>query len=211
MPVVLVLAAVTLVVWLFAGQTAGYALARAISVLVISCPCALDWQHPLPSWWAAAWAPSTEFLFKTAVSLEETGKVETVVLDKTGTITSGHPQVTDLLPAEGVSQQQLLGYAFALEAKSEHPLARAVLEKAKEWKLTPAEVQAFEALPGNGLFAELEGKALVGGNARFLSSRMEVSDEWKRAGETLANAGKKRRFISHWTANCWGLWRLPIP
>ncbi len=189
-PVVLVLAAVTLVVWLFAGQTAGYALARAISVLVISCPCALGLATPVAIMVGSGVGAKHGILFKTAVSLEETGKVETVVLDKTGTITSGHPQVTDLLPAEGVSQQQLLGYAFALEAKSEHPLARAVLEKAKEWKLTPAEVQAFEALPGNGLFAELEGKALVGGNARFLSSRMEVSDEWKRAGETLANAGK---------------------
>ena len=189
-PVVLVLAAVTLAVWLFAGQTAGYALARAISVLVISCPCALGLATPVAIMVGSGVGAKHGILFKTAVSLEETGKVETVVLDKTGTITSGHPQVTDLLPAEGVSEQQLLGYAFALEAKSEHPLARAVLEKAKEWKLTPAEVQAFEALPGNGLCAELEGKALAGGNARFLSSRMEVSDEWKRAGETLANAGK---------------------
>ena len=171
-PAVITIAVVTTIIWLLVGQSFGYALARGISVLVISCPCALGLATPVAIMVGNGLGAKNGILFKTAVSLEETGKVETVVLDKTGTITAGQPQVTDLLPAEGVSEAELLSLAVALEQKSEHPLAKAILARAEG---CPMEVTEFEALPGNGLTARLNGSALAGGNLKFIATKANVS------------------------------------
>ena len=171
----------------------GYALARGISVLVISCPCALGLATPVAIMVGSGLGAKNGILFKTAASLEETGRVQIVALDKTGTITSGQPRVTDILPAEGVTEQELLTHALALEQKSEHPLARAVLDRAAG--LTAPEVSDFQALPGNGLTAVLEGKALWGGSAAFTAKRAAVSQNLQVRTEELSRQGKTPLFF----------------
>ncbi len=189
-PAVIAISAVTILVWLFLGQTFGFALARGISVLVISCPCALGLATPVAIMVGNGIGAKNGILFKTAVSLEEAGKTEIVALDKTGTITLGEPNVTDLIPAEGVAERELLSLACALEKKSEHPLARAVLKKAEEEGLNGAEVTEFEALVGNGLSGKLDGKELLGGSLSFVSSQAAVSEQMRNRAEELAGEGK---------------------
>ena len=195
-PAVIIIALVTIAVWLLAGQGIGFALARGISVLVISCPCALGLATPVAIMVGNGMGAKHGIMFKTAVSLEEAGKMEIVALDKTGTITSGEPKVTDILPAAGISETQLLELAFALEKKSEHPLARAVLERAGQQGLTAREVSDFQALPGNGLSADLDGSRLCGGNFNFISSQANVTPEMKAQAEHLAGEGKTPLFFS---------------
>ena len=192
-PAVISIAAVTTAVWLLLGHPVGYALARGISVLVISCPCALGLATPVAIMVGSGLGAKNGILFKTAASLEETGRVQIVALDKTGTITSGQPRVTDILPAEGVTEQELLTHALALEQKSEHPLARAVLDRAAG--LTAPEVSDFQALPGNGLTAVLEGKALWGGSAAFTEKRAAVSPDLQAKTEELSRQGKTPLFF----------------
>ena len=189
-PAVITIAVITTIVWLLTGQTFGYALARGISVLVISCPCALGIATPVAIMVGNGMGAKNGILFKTAVSLEETGKVQIVALDKTGTITSGQPEVTDILPAEGFSEEQLLTLAFSLEQKSEHPLAKAVLKKAEERKLHAYEISDFQALPGNGLSGIMNSQTLMGGSMKFISSRVSVPDSLKQQAEHLAEQGK---------------------
>lgn len=194
-PAVITIAVITTIVWLIAGQTFGFALARGISVLVISCPCALGLATPVAIMVGNGMGAKHGILFKTAVSLEEAGKVQIVALDKTGTITSGEPRVTDIIPAADIQEDQLLRFAHALESKSEHPLARAILQKAEEKQMMAADVTDFQALPGNGLKARMDGDALVGGNLKFVSGLMNISDEMKQKAETLAEAGKTPLFF----------------
>ena len=189
-PAVITIAVITTIIWLLAGQTFGYALARGISVLVISCPCALGLATPVAIMVGNGMGAKNGILFKTAVSLEEAGKVQIVALDKTGTITSGQPEVTDILPAEGVTETELLTLACALEKKSEHPLAKAVLKKAEEENLATGEVTGFQALPGNGLSAILGSDKLTGGSMKFISSQTKVSADLNRRAEQLAEQGK---------------------
>ena len=195
-PIVIAIAVVAIMVWMLAGQTFGYALARGISVLVISCPCALGLATPVAIMVGSGMGAKNGILFKTAVSLEETGKVQIVALDKTGTITSGEPRVTNILPAEGVTEAELLAAAAALEKKSEHPLARAILQLAGERSMEIAEVEGFEAKPGSGLVATLAGDALAGGNLKFISAQAAVPAGLRTAAETLAEAGKTPLFFS---------------
>ena len=195
-PIVIGIAAVTIVVWLLAGASVGFALARGISVLVISCPCALGLATPVAIMVGNGMGAKNGIMFKTAVSLEETGKVEIVALDKTGTITSGEPKVTDLLPVEGITEEMLLSYAYALERKSEHPLAAAVIREAEERHLPGREAESFQAVPGNGLTAVVDGKKLRGGNLAFIRQEAEVSEERKRQAERLASDGKTPLFFS---------------
>ena len=195
-PVVITIAVVTIIVWLLAGQTLGFALARGISVLVISCPCALGLATPVAIMVGNGMGAKNGIMFKTAVSLEETGKTQIVALDKTGTITSGEPRVTDILPAEGLTEEALLSMACSLEKKSEHPLARAILTLAEERKISGKEVSGFQALPGNGLLAELEGQKLLGGNYKFISSRISVPEEMKSRSQELAEEGKTPLFFA---------------
>ena len=189
-PAVIGIAAVTIVIWLLCGQSIGYALARGISVLVISCPCALGLATPVAIMVGNGTGAKNGILFKTAVSLEEAGKVNTVVLDKTGTITRGEPKVTDLIMAEGVSEAELLETAYALEARSEHPLAGAVVAMAEEKKLKVCDVQDFMILPGNGLTAVDNGDQLIGGSLTFLNDRIGVPDDVKTVAQRLAEEGK---------------------
>ena len=189
-PAVIGIAAVTIVIWLLCGQFIGYALARGISVLVISCPCALGLATPVAIMVGNGMGAKNGILFKTAVSLEEAGKVNTVVLDKTGTITRGEPKVTDLIMAEGVSEAELLETAYALEARSEHPLAGAVVAMAEEKKLKVCDVQDFMILPGNGLTAVDNGDQLIGGSLTFLNDRIGVPDDVKTVAQRLAEEGK---------------------
>ena len=196
-PSVITIAVVTVIGWLIAGRDFGFALARGISVLVISCPCALGLATPVAITVGSGVGARNGILFKTAVSLEEAGKAKTVVLDKTGTVTSGKPVVTDILPAEGTSGKKLLEYAYSLETKSEHPLAGAVNLKAEESGSTAREVTDFEALPGNGLVAKLDGKELVGGNLGFISERAQVSAQQREAAESLAEQGKTPLFFAY--------------
>lgn len=189
-PAVIGIAAVTIVIWLLCGQSIGYALARGISVLVISCPCALGLATPVAIMVGNGMGAKNGILFKTAVSLEEAGKVNTVVLDKTGTITRGEPKVTDLIMAEGVSEAELLETAYALEARSEHPLAGAVVAMAEGKKLKVCDVQDFMILPGNGLTAVNNGDQLIGGSLTFLSDRIGVPDDVKTVAQRLAEEGK---------------------
>ena len=192
-PAVISIAAVTTVVWLLLGHPVGYALARGISVLVVSCPCALGLATPVAIMVGSGLGAKNGILFKTAASLEETGRVQIVALDKTGTITSGQPRVTDILPAEGVTEQELLTNALALEQKSEHPLARAVLDRAEG--LTAPEVSDFQALPGNGLTARLAGRTLWGGSAAYTAEKAAVSPELQARTEELARQGKTPLFF----------------
>ena len=189
-PAVITIAAITVAAWLIAGQTVGFALARGISVLVISCPCALGLATPVAIMVGNGMGAKNGVLFKTAVSLEETGKAQIVALDKTGTITRGEPRVTDLIPAGGISETELLSAAYALEKKSEHPLARAITQRAEQEKLTAFEVERFEALPGNGLTASLDGAELLGGSFKFISGQIAVSDETAKRAERLSEEGK---------------------
>ena len=195
-PAVIAIALVTTAVWLLLGRGLGFALARGISVLVISCPCALGLATPVAIMVGSGMGAKNGILFKTAVSLEETGKAETVVLDKTGTITVGEPRVTDILPAGELSGEELLKLAAALERKSEHPLAKAVLLAAEERQTEPEEVTDFQALPGNGLTAQLHGEELCGGNLKFISSRTQVPESLKKQAEGLAEQGKTPLFFS---------------
>ena len=195
-PAVITIAAVTIIGWLLAGQTFGFALARGISVLVISCPCALGLATPVAIMVGNGKGAKNGILFKTAVSLEQTGKVQAVALDKTGTITSGEPRVTDILPAEGWSGQQLMELAYALEQKSEHPLAKAILGKAKEDGLVVDEVSEFEALPGNGLTAVWKGRRIAGGNLKFILTQTEGNPALQKQSEQLAEAGKTPLFFA---------------
>ena len=196
-PAVIGIALVTTIVWLLIGKPVGYALARGISVLVISCPCALGLATPVAIMVGSGLGAKNGILFKTAASLEETGRIEIVALDKTGTITSGEPKVTDILPAEGVSADELLRLANTLERKSEHPLAKAILEYAKEQNASADEVADFQALPGNGLTATLDGKALCGGNDTFIGTTAPVSSEMKAQAAKLAEAGKTPLWFSY--------------
>ena len=189
-PAVITIAIVTTIIWLLTGHEFGYALARGISVLVISCPCALGLATPVAIMVGNGMGARNGILFKTAVSLEEAGKVQIVALDKTGTITSGQPEVTDLLPADGISEQELLTMAFALEKKSEHPLAKAILKHAEEQHLTAPKVTDFHALPGNGLSAVLEQETLIGGSMKFISSQVNVPATLSQKAEKLAEKGK---------------------
>lgn len=189
-PVVMAIAAVTTAVWLLLGREVGFALARGISVLVISCPCALGLATPVAIMVGNGVGAKNGILFKTAASLEETGRVQVVALDKTGTITKGEPRVTDILPGPGVAEDQLLSLAAALEAKSEHPLARAVMAKAEEDDINVADVADFRILPGNGLKCTIGDKKLLGGSMSFISGLVSVPEDMMRQAERLADEGK---------------------
>ena len=189
-PVVIVLAIITTIVWLIAGKEAGYALARGISVLVISCPCALGLATPVAIMVGNGVGAKNGILFKTAVSLEETGCVNIVALDKTGTITMGEPKVTDMIPTTGYDDKSLLKLAYSLEAKSEHPLAKAVVNEAESRNIKADEVDGFKILPGNGLTAQYNGGTITGGSFKFISKQINVSDEIRQKAEELAKEGK---------------------
>ena len=189
-PAVVTIAVITILVWLLLGKDIGFALARGISVLVISCPCALGLATPVAIMVANGVGARNGILFKTAVSMEETGKTAIVALDKTGTITQGEPKVTDILPAEGVTEGQLLEDAFHLEQMSEHPLARAVLDYGTQKGVSSKEVGEFQALPGNGLSAVCEGVHLTGGSVAYISSRTALSDKVNQQAQELADQGK---------------------
>ena len=189
-PTVITIAVITTAVWLLCGKPIGFALARGISVLVISCPCALGLATPVAIMVGNGLGAKNGILFKTAVSLEETGKTEIVALDKTGTITKGEPRVTDVLPAEGLTESALLALAAALEQRSEHPLARAVMLRAEEDKLSVSEVSDFRALPGNGLTATLNDEELLGGSLSFISTKADVPQALRDKAEALAEEGK---------------------
>ena len=195
-PAVITIAVITMIVCLLAGERVGFALARGISVLVISCPCALGLATPVAIMVGNGMGAKNGILFKTAVSLEETGKVQIVALDKTGTITNGEPVVTDMVPAEGVTEESLLALAASLEKRSEHPLAKAILKYAGEQQLTVEDVYEFEALPGNGLTAVRKGVKLAGGNYAFIRTQTEVSEDLLKQSEALAEQGKTPMFFS---------------
>ena len=195
-PAVITIAVITIIVWLLAGESVGFALARGISVLVISCPCALGLATPVAIMVGNGMGAKNGILFKTAVSLEETGKVQIVALDKTGTITNGEPVVTDMVPAEGVTEESLLALAASLEKRSEHPLAKAILKYVGEQHLTVEDVSEFEALPGNGLTAVRNGVKLAGGNYAFIRTQTEVSEDLLKQSEALAEQGKTPMFFS---------------
>lgn len=189
-PVVIGIALVTFIVWMALGQEVGYALARAISVLVISCPCALGLATPVAIMVGNGLGAKNGILFKTASSLESAGKVDTVILDKTGTITQGEPRVTDMLPVGDTTKDELLRYALSLEKNSEHPLAKAVIKKGEEENNIPFVVTDFRAVAGNGLTARLDGRELAGGNLKFISTFAEVKEDAKEKTEQFSNEGK---------------------
>ena len=195
-PAVITIAVITMIVWLLAGESVGFALARGISVLVISCPCALGLATPVAIMVGNGMGAKNGILFKTAVSLEETGKVQIVALDKTGTITNGEPVVTDMVPAEGVTEESLLALAASLEKRSEHPLAKAILKYVGEQQLIVEDVSEFEALPGNGLTAVRNGVKLAGGNYAFIRTQTEVSEDLLKQSEVLAEQGKTPMFFA---------------
>ena len=195
-PAVIALAVITVIAWLIAGQSVGFSLARGISVLVISCPCALGLATPVAIMVGNGMGAKNGILFKTAVSLEKTGKTQLVALDKTGTITQGEPRVTDMIPASGRSEKELLSIAYALEKKSEHPLARAITQRAEQEGLTAGAVEQFKALPGNGLTASLDGAVLLGGSYKFISEQIPVPDEIKAQSERLSEEGKTPLFFT---------------
>ena len=195
-PTVIAIAVITVIAWLITGHTVGFALARGISVLVISCPCALGLATPVAIMVGNGMGAKNGILFKTAVSLEKTGKTQIVALDKTGTITQGEPRVTDMIPASGRSEKELLYVAYALEKKSEHPLARAITQRAEQEGLAVGEVEQFKALPGNGLTAFLDGAILLGGSYKFISEQIPVSDEVKAQSDRLSEEGKTPLFFT---------------
>ena len=193
-PAVIVIALITIAVWLLCGQTVGYALARGISVLVISCPCALGLATPVAIMVGNGMGARKGILFKTAASLEETGKTQIAVLDKTGTITKGEPKVTDIIPFE-ITENELLKYAYSIEAKSEHPLAKAIIVKAEELSLNPYEVTDFKAESGNGLSAEYNGKRIIGGSKKYISSLIGISNDILSKADKLSEEGKTPLFF----------------
>ena len=195
-PAVILIALVTFAVWMLLGEPIGTALTRAVAVLVISCPCALGLATPVAIMVGNGMGAKNGILFKTAVSLEETGKAGTVVLDKTGTITAGQPQVTDILPADGFSEEDLLGLALSLERKSEHPLAKAILRKAEEQGIRAEEVTDFKALPGNGLEASRGTLKVSGGNLSFIRQATEVPDGVTAKADVLSEEGKTPLFFA---------------
>ena len=195
-PVVITIAAITTAVWLLLGHDVGFSLARGISVLVISCPCALGLATPVAIMVGNGMGAKNGVLFKNAVSLENAGRTQIVALDKTGTITAGEPKVTDILPANNVKEKDLLYLAVSLEQKSEHPLARAVLQCGEEKQITPGEVTDFQVLAGNGLVASHKGKMLYGGNYAFISRKLTVPKQLQEAAENLAQAGKTPLFFA---------------
>ncbi len=195
-PCVITIALVTTLIWLLLGRTVGFALARGISVLVISCPCALGLATPVAIMVGSGKGASNGILFKTAASLEATGKIDIIAMDKTGTLTYGKPQVTELLPAPGVSAEALLLSAFSLEQKSEHPLAAAIVERGKAENLSPLPSTDFSVAPGNGLTALVEGKKLVGGNYTFIKKHASVPADLKTAADALAEQGKTPLYFS---------------
>ncbi len=194
-PAVIAIAAITIIIWLLLGKEFGFALARGISVLVISCPCALGLATPVAIMVGNGKGAKNGILFKTAVSLEETGKVSVVALDKTGTITTGEPSVTNLIPADGCSEEELLSVAYALEDKSEHPLARAVVKEALSRQLIAEDVSDFKILPGNGLTASLHGESLCGGSMAFVLSQATISQAMQAKANALAEEGKTPLFF----------------
>ena len=193
-PAVIVIALITIAVWLLCGQTVGYALARGISVLVISCPCALGLATPVAIMVGNGMGARKGILFKTAASLEETGKTQIAVLDKTGTITKGEPKVTDVIPFE-ITENELLKYAYSIEAKSEHPLAKAIIVKAEELSLNPYEVTDFKAESGSGLSAEYNGKRIIGGSKKYISSIIGISNDILSKADKLSEEGKTPLFF----------------
>ena len=193
-PAVIVIALITIAVWLLCGQTVGYALARGISVLVISCPCALGLATPVAIMVGNGMGARKGILFKTAASLEEIGKTQIAVLDKTGTITKGEPKVTDIIPFE-ITENELLKYAYSIEAKSEHPLAKAIIVKAEELSLNPYEVTDFKAESGNGLSAEYNGKRIIGGSKKYISSIIGISNDILSKADKLSEEGKTPLFF----------------
>lgn len=195
-PAVITIAIITIIGWLLAGESVGFALARGISVLVISCPCALGLATPVAIMVGNGVGAKHGILFKTAVSLEEAGKVDIVALDKTGTITNGQPKVTDILPVDGIGEQELLETAFSLEKKSEHPLAKAIVEYGEEKNFTVSFVDNFKAVPGNGLTGTLNEETLIGGNLLFIEKSLSISKELKHSAEQLASAGKTPLFFA---------------
>ncbi len=195
-PVVIGIAVLAIAVWLLAGRSFGFALARGISVLVISCPCALGLATPVAIMVGSGVGAKNGILFKNATALEETGKVSIVALDKTGTITRGMPEVTDMLPAKGINKNQLLEYACYLESKSEHPLAKAVMKRAEELKINTEDVTDFQAFPGNGLSGTLNGKEICGGNLSFIESKTAIPENIKASALELASMGKTPLFFS---------------
>ncbi len=195
-PAVISIAVLTAVIWLIVGETMGFALARGISVLVISCPCALGLATPVAIMVGNGVGAKNGILFKTAVSLEETGKVQTVALDKTGTITKGEPSVTELVPAEGITETELLTLAASLEKKSEHPLARAILTEAKKRQISPLDTTDFTILPGNGLSARIDGSICTGGNLAFAEKTAEIESNIKAIAENLSEEGKTPLFFT---------------
>ena len=196
-PTVIAIALATAVIWLIAGKEFGFALARGISVLVISCPCALGLATPVAIMVGNGVGAKKGILFKTAAALEETGRVDTVVLDKTGTITAGTPRVTEMIPAAGTDRETLLRAAVSLEAKSEHPLAAAVMDYAAEKGVSPESVKDFEALPGNGLSAVMNGKPLLGGSGSYMKRRVKIPADMLQKSEALASQGKTPLFFAH--------------
>ena len=196
-PTVIAIAIITIAAWLFAGQAIGFALARGISVLVISCPCALGLATPVAIMVGNGMGAKNGIMFKTAVSMEETGKVQVVALDKTGTITNGEPKVTDIIPAEGIGETELLSLAYILEQRSEHPLARAVLSLAKERQMEKGEeIANFQVFPGNGLSGMLGDEILCGGNLKFIEQKAKVGDSIRQKASDLAQEGKTPLFFS---------------
>lgn len=193
-PAVIVIALITIAVWLLCGQTVGYALARGISVLVISCPCALGLATPVAIMVGNGMGARKGILFKTAASLEEAGKTQIAVLDKTGTITKGEPKVTDIIPFE-ITENELLKYAYSIEAKSEHPLAKAVIAKAQEIGLVPYEITGFKAESGNGLSGEYNGKKIIGGSKKYISSLIGISNDILSKADKLSEEGKTPLFF----------------
>ena len=193
-PAVIVIALITIAVWLLCGQTVGYALARGISVLVISCPCALGLATPVAIMVGNGMGARKGILFKTAASLEEAGKTQIAVLDKTGTITKGEPKVTDIIPFE-ITENELLKYAYSIEAKSEHPLAKAIIVKAEELSLNPYEVTDFKAESGSGLSAEYNGKRIIGGSKKYISSIIGISNDILSKADKLSEEGKTPLFF----------------
>ncbi|MDD6201925.1 MAG: heavy metal translocating P-type ATPase [Lachnospiraceae bacterium] len=195
-PAVITIAVITTLVWIFLGEDIGYALARGISVLVISCPCALGLATPVAIMVGNGIGAKNGILFKTAVSLEETGKIKIVALDKTGTITSGEPKVTDIIPADGTTETELLSFAYALESKSEHPLAKAIINEAGKKQLEVKEVENFTALPGNGLQADIALKRVAGGNSKFISTLAEIPQSLQKEAQILSQDGKTPLFFA---------------
>ena len=195
-PAVISIAIVTIIVWLLVGQDFGFALARGISVLVISCPCALGLATPVAIMVGNGVGAKNGVLFKTAVSLEETGKVDIVALDKTGTITQGEPKVTDMIPGEGITKDTLMRTALALELKSEHPLAKAIVAYGEEQQITVSAADDFQAMPGNGLSGIVSGARVFGGNLKFISGKTTVSEQMQRQAEELAKQGKTPLFFA---------------